>query len=51
MKIYDYRIVKAKNTDDLSKDVVKQIAEGWQPLGRPFSIPAGIAQALVKHEE
>ena len=51
MKVYDYKILKAKNTDDLSKDVVKQIAEGWQPLGPPFGIPAGIAQALVKHEE
>lgn len=51
MKVYDYRIVKAKNTDDLSKDVVKGIAEGWQPLGPPFGTREGIAQALVKHEE
>jgi hypothetical protein len=36
MKVYDYRIVKAKNTGDLSQDVVKAIAEGWQPLGPPF---------------
>jgi hypothetical protein len=51
MKVYDYRILKAKNTDDLAKDVVKEIAEGWQPLGSPFGIREGIAQALVKHEE
>jgi hypothetical protein len=51
MKIYDYKIVKAKNTEELSKDVAKQVAEGWQPLGAPFGIQEGIAQALVKHEE
>ena len=51
MKIYDYKIVKAKNTEELSKDVTKQVAEGWQPLGAPFGIKEGIAQALVKHEE
>ena len=51
MKVYDYEIVKAKNTDDLSKDVAKQIPEGWQPLGAPFVIQEGVAQALVKHEE
>jgi Domain of unknown function (DUF1737) len=51
MRIYDYRTVKAKNTDDPSKDVAKQIAEGWQPFGPPFGIPERIAQALVKHEE
>ena len=51
MKVYDYKIVKAKSTDDLSKDVAKQIAAGWQPLGPPFGIQEGIAQALVKHEE
>ena len=48
MKVYDYKIVKAKNTDDLSKDVAKQIAEGWQPLGAPFRIQEDVAQALVK---
>ena len=51
MKVYDYKIVKAKNTEELSKDVAKQVAEGWQPLGAPFGIQEGIAQALVKHEE
>ena len=51
MKVYDYKILKAKNTDDLSKDVVKQIAEGWQPLGPPFGIQDGLAQALVRYEE
>jgi hypothetical protein len=51
MKVYDYKIMKAKNTDDLSKDVAKQITEGWQPLGPPFGIREGVAQALVKHEE
>jgi hypothetical protein len=51
MKVYDYRIVKAKNTGDLSQDVVKAIAEGWQQLGTPFGTRDGIVQALVKHEE
>ena len=51
MKVYDYKIVKAKNTEELSNDVTKQVAEGWQPLGAPFGIKEGIAQALVKHEE
>ena len=27
MKVYDYKIVKAKNTEELSKDVTKQIAK------------------------
>jgi hypothetical protein len=51
MKIYDYKIVKAKNTEELSKDVAKQVVEGWQPFGAPFGIQQGIAQALVKYEE
>ena len=51
MKIYDYKIVKVKNTEDLSKEVAKQIAEGWQPLGAPFGVQESVAQALVKHEE
>ena len=51
MKVYDYRIAKAKNIDDLSRDVAKQIADGWQPLGAPFGKREGVAQALVKHEE
>jgi hypothetical protein len=51
MKVYDYKIVKAKDTDDLSKNVANEVAEGWQPLGRPFNVRDGVAQALVKHEE
>jgi Domain of unknown function (DUF1737) len=51
MKAYDYKILKTKNTDELSKDVVKALADGWQPLGPPFTIPEGVAQALVKYEE
>ncbi|HEY5954740.1 MAG TPA: DUF1737 domain-containing protein [Terrimicrobiaceae bacterium] len=51
MKAYDYKILKAKNTDELTKDVAKAFADGWQPLGPPFNIPDGVAQALVKYEE
>ena len=51
MKAYDYKILKAKNTDELSKDVAKTLAEGWQPLGSPFTLAEGVAQALVKYEE
>jgi hypothetical protein len=51
MKAYDYKILKAKDTDDLSKEVVKALADGWQPLGAPITTPAGAAQALVKYEE
>ena len=51
MKIYDYKIVKATNTEDLSKEVSKQVAEGWQPLGAPFGLQETVAQALVKYEE
>lgn len=51
MKAYDYKILKAKNTEELSKDVVKALAEGWQPLGPPFTLADGVAQALVKNEE
>jgi hypothetical protein len=51
MKAYDYKILKAKNTDELSKDVAKALVDGWQPLGPPFNIPEGVAQALVKYEE
>jgi hypothetical protein len=51
MKAYDYKILKAKNTDELSKDVAKTLAEGWQPLGPPFTLAEGVAQALVKYEE
>jgi hypothetical protein len=51
MKIYDYKIVKAKCTEDLSKDVSKQVGEGWQPLGAPFGLQETVAQALVKYEE
>jgi hypothetical protein len=51
MKVYDYKIAKAKNTDDLTKLVAQSLADGWQPLGQPLVIPDGIAQALVRHEE
>ena len=51
MKVYDYKIVKTKNTEDLSKEVAKQVAEGWQPLFTPFGLKEGVAQALVKYEE
>lgn len=51
MKAYDYQILRAKNTDELTKDVAKALADGWQPLGSPFHIPDGVAQALVKYEE
>jgi Domain of unknown function (DUF1737) len=51
MRIYDYKIVKAKNPEDLSKEVSKQVGEGWQPLGAPFGLQESVAQALVKYEE
>ena len=51
MKVYDYKILKAKNPEELSKDVAKALADGWQPLGAPFPFAEGIAQALVKYEE
>lgn len=51
MKAYDYKILKAKNTEELSKDVAKALADGWQPLGAPFPLAEAIAQALVKNEE
>jgi uncharacterized protein DUF1737 len=51
MKAYDYKILKEKNTDELSKEVAKALADGWQPLGPPFIIPEGVVQALVKYEE
>ena len=51
MKIYDYKIVKAKSTEDLSKEVTKQVRQGWQPLGAPFGLQESVAQALVKYEE
>ena len=50
-KVYDYKILKAKNPDELSKDVAKALADRWQSLGAPFPLAEGIAQALVKHEE
>jgi hypothetical protein len=51
VKIYDYKIVKAKSTEDLSKEVTKQVGLGWQPLGAPFGLQESVAQALVKYEE
>jgi hypothetical protein len=51
MKIYDYKIVKAKNPEDLSKEVSKQVGEDWQPFGAPFGLQESVAQALVKYEE
>jgi hypothetical protein len=47
--IVDYRVLLADTTEELTATVVKELAEGWQPLGGPLSLPAGrLAQAMIR---
>ena len=68
MKIVDYCVVvsplkSSSSEDDLTKDVVEMIKEGWQPLGGVSMVQDDghsygnnwtvirFAQAMVKYEE
>lgn len=53
MSKLEYKIIVAKSTDDLVKDVTKSIEDGWEPFGAftyvyHHTVSDEFAQTMVK---
>jgi hypothetical protein len=49
-KIVDYNLISAGWHDELSGEIKKQLAQGWDVYGAPFCDNVYLYQAMVKYE-